>query len=309
MLGTSASSQPLEAHLEWGRLRAQMARTARSSAWIRAGEWALGTLERALGSDWPRRAEQSDGPLPVPLGLAAHHVIAYAEVLELALYLHLLEGCRGYADVVRDLARDPRAGRARHTAIQLETAACALRLGWEVELEPRDASGDTPSDVRFLSDSACIDVEAKALLPADATMRHHRSINEVLDRLLLAASRLGLILSGELHSIPIEEELVEIEEWIAQTAPLLRADGWVPPFQKPAFNLTVVSDHSQARGSLRGPASRDDTPASVCFRCARKGRSGRTIGSELVANGCPSRHVADDGVGPASTPIEAADLC
>jgi hypothetical protein len=70
------------------------------------GVWAVERLAARLGSDWPERTWTKHGELPGGMALAIGHPVAYFELIELALWLELLDGCDGFADVCRPLKQE-----------------------------------------------------------------------------------------------------------------------------------------------------------------------------------------------------------
>jgi hypothetical protein len=107
--------------LSWEILHGMMASAAWSDAWRETGSWAFDVLEKHLGSDWPAAvASKSPTGGAAQLAWAVGHVTAYAQVLELALRLELLQGVDGYAKLRRALRNDPRPSQLVHYEMQLE---------------------------------------------------------------------------------------------------------------------------------------------------------------------------------------------
>jgi hypothetical protein len=139
--------------LSWDLLHEMMGRAdGRSEAWRHAGSWAFDVLQAQLGDDWPATvaSKHPHGGAP-QLAWASGHVVAYAQVLELALRLTLLRTVSGFAKIRRALRLDPRPAQLAHTEMQLEVAGLALRSGLAPELEPASHRG-RPADVALPTD-------------------------------------------------------------------------------------------------------------------------------------------------------------
>jgi hypothetical protein len=87
-------------------------------------------------------------------------VIAYAQVLEWALRLEILEGCDGYAKARKAIANDPRPEQLAHSRLQLEVAALVLKSGAKPALEPPSPHG-RPADIAFDVDNRRLVVETR----------------------------------------------------------------------------------------------------------------------------------------------------
>lgn len=259
-----------------------MERPARSTEWTKAGMWALDQLDELLGQDWPELAWRSFGLLPVPLEYAAGHVVAYAQILELALRLRLLRHVDGWGDVRRDLQRDRRSERALHVSLQLETAACALRLGWPVQLEPREPAEGKPADVRFHGPAGPITAEAKALLPSASAEAHHRGLDAAIGQLTIEAAARGLILGGEIDVVPTDDDVSAVLEWMTDATGFVRAGGAIPAFRKAGLNLCLTRSDDVNPPGLRGPRFNEDLLSRMLDQLQRKARQAAAAGAKWL---------------------------
>lgn len=210
--------------------REMVSRASRSEAHREAASWALNELEATLGDDWLVRAVASADPPPLLQHLAwmSGHVQAFAEVLEWALRLRLLRDVHGAGDVRRELLRDATAGRTLHTALQLNVAACAQRLGWRVALELKPDAATAPADVVVRTQSAELVVEARVLTEALATRELRAEIHAVHERLWLIGARHDVWIGGSPERVLSENELRSVEAWAAARADdPAAADPWV----------------------------------------------------------------------------------
>ena len=259
-----------------------MERPARSPEWTEAGMWALDRLDEFLGRDWPELAWRSFGLLPVPLGYAAGHVVAYAQILELALRLRLLRDVEGWGDVRRDLRQDRRSERALHVSVQLETAASGLRLGWPVRLEPPGSTDGKPADVCFDGPAGLTTAEAKALLPSASADAHHRGVDAAIGRLTIEAAARGLILGGELDVIPTDNDIAAVLAWMTDAAGFVRAGGTLPAFSQAGFNLCLTRSDDPNPPGLRGPRFAEDLLGRLLDQLRHKGRQAAAAGASWL---------------------------
>lgn len=109
--------------------------------------WALEELERRMGPDWLERYWESAGHVPAEVNLGSGHVAAFGNLLDLALRYHVLNAAPGIGRVQREMRKNLRDERRRHSALQLEVAALGVRAGFAAALEARSGRRGGPSDV------------------------------------------------------------------------------------------------------------------------------------------------------------------
>lgn len=126
--------------------------------------WALGELEQRMGPDW---LERYWGHVPEEVNLGGAHEGALGSLLDFALRLQLLDGAPGAGSVQREMKRDLRDDRRRHSALQLEVAALAVRAGFSAALEDRSGGQGAPSDVLLRRGLHAVRVETFAVIPDD----------------------------------------------------------------------------------------------------------------------------------------------
>ncbi len=259
----------------WDSYEIALERSQRSAAYREVAVWALTELRLVLGEDWLRRAAESERPPPLlaHLDLVGWHTLAFADVVEWALRLRLVRDVPGEAKLRRDLTCDATAGRTLHTALQLGVATMALRLGWDVALEPRAADGP-PADVLVAAPAGELLTETRVRSAADITQRAHREVDEVMHRLVLLGAKHGASIEGRLERVPSESELHDIERRVADwTASEPAATRW----SADGIDLRIVA-RDRAQGQLMSPPIRTDTwmrlTDALNEKAARMERSG-----------------------------------
>ena len=224
----------------------------RPSAWVEAGRWAIDRVSQMLGEGWPERVWEEHSDLPSGIAIASWHTVAYAELLELALRLQLLNDCPRFVPLRRALKTDAREEQVQHLRIQLEVAALALRDGYPVEFEPPIPGSEKRADLAVnLNGAEPLIVETRAVLP-DSDMR---TVNEFTDELFPKISWVttphGVQCSGTVSEVLDEHDSAELLDEIKVRARLVAADMVAPPLRIHGAELTV-SRAGEGTG-LRGP--------------------------------------------------------
>lgn len=241
----------------------------RPVAWREAGIWALDRLERHLGSDWPGLALQKGSGRTAELPLAPFHVIAYANVLELAVRLELLEGVDGFAKARRAIQRDPRPDQLAHSRMQLEVAAMVLRAAAPTQLEP-NPGGRRPPDVAIESPAGTLLVETRAVLTSDAWRADDRWTDDLFDRIRAIERSHGVRCEGEIPERLTDEDRDRLLGAICDRARLIAIGASAPALRFPGTALAVVLASDPPGAGLRGPQLRGDSWARVGPRIAQK---------------------------------------
>lgn len=195
------------AYLSWSAFRARMEASDLSDEGRTAALWAIDVLAPILEDAWLRGSDEA-GSIPSEILYAESHTSALCELIELALFLHLLEGRPGMAAIRRDLKRDLRADRRVHTRSLLELACLAAGKGWLVAVE----GGDPPSDVAVsIGPEERLVVEIFVSL-ADELMRTGMDrAQEIQGRIRAVTWPRGVEISGHFDGGTADEE----EEWFA----------------------------------------------------------------------------------------------
>jgi hypothetical protein len=126
--------------------------------------WALGQLERRMGSNWLERYWESAGHVPEEVNLGSGHVAAFGNLLDLALRYQVLDGAPGIGQVQREMRNDLRDERRWHSALQLEVAALGVRAGFTAALEAQSVGRGSPSDVIMRRDGRLLQAETFVVL-------------------------------------------------------------------------------------------------------------------------------------------------
>ena len=256
--------------LSWEVLHSMMANATWSEAWRETGSWAFGVLEKHLGSDWPAAvaAKSPTGGAP-QLVWAVGHVAAYAQVLELALRLELLQGVEGYAKVRRTLRNDPRPPQLVHSEIQLEAAGLALKSGITPQLEPTSRHG-RPADVAITTGGQRLVIETRAILTSDDWRNESDWTDQLFERIHDIEAQHGVRCEGEI-STPLDERDTEALLAAIQTcARLVGANLEPPPMRTPGATINIVPESHTPASGLRGPQMRGDSWARIAPRIREK---------------------------------------
>ena len=243
-------------YLSWTSLSVRMADSGRSDEGRRAGVWAIGELAEQLGEGWMLQVARSEGAAPMELLLSPFHAVAFGELLDLALRLHLLHDLEGMATVRRDLKRDLRKQRRLHTRVVLSVAALAMQSGYQVALEKRLAADLAPTDVVItLPSGQALVAEAFAVM-TDQVMRQGM---DYTDGLMQQIGRIcwgnGVELDGHLEALLTDEATTEWLAEVAEAATLVGNDGAARVIAHPAGRVTVRSsaDAAASGASFTGP--------------------------------------------------------
>ena len=210
------ASQPALPAPTWTLWRQLMAESTRSRAGKQAGLWAFGVLERTLGHDWPERAWRKDGEVPGLIRLSAIHAVAFCELLELALRLHLLHDVPGAGKLRKELRTDPRAERLVHTRLQLEVGALGAHLGWTVAFE---GSGGGPfSDVTITGTPVVLAVETFAVFTDKTTREGQRFWDDLSGKMMRIRFAHNVAFDGRLLRRLTPQETSDLVDQLETTA-------------------------------------------------------------------------------------------
>jgi len=268
--------------LSWEILREMMVRgTGRAESWVRAGLWALDVLRTRLGDDWPAEVARKNPSGGAPqLAWASGHVVAYAEVLELALRLELLGDVAGIAKVRRVLRTDPRPAQLLHSEMQLEVAGLALSSGMTPELEP--ASSQRPADVAFAIDDQRLVVETRAMLTSDDWRGENDWNDGVFERIRQIEMAHGIRCEGEI-SVFLDEHQIERLLREIETRARLVAMGMDPPeLREPGVGIEIVPQAQAPAAGLRGPELHGDSWARIAPRIWEKAQAAVDSGANWL---------------------------
>lgn len=267
----------------WDFFRAsfEAAPSGRSEAWRQVGVWAVERLQVRLGSDWPERTWKRHGGLPGGMAYAISHTAAYFELIELALWLELLGGCDGFADVCRPLKQDPRADVVPHTRLQLEVGALAAMAGHRVQFERPIPHSSKTSDVTIgLHDGERLIVEARVILQDERTATANAFTDRAFRAIQNIGSRYQVECIGELTEVLDEAALGALLDTVEMHARLVHAGGVAPPLLLHGAALQVTRRGEAHEKALRGPALTGDLWPRIADRLAQKAH--QTLGGERV---------------------------
>jgi hypothetical protein len=201
--------------------------------------------------------------------MAAGHVTAYANVLELALRVELLKEVSGSGKARRVMVTDPRPSQLAHSRIQLEVASLALKGGSPPELEP-NPMGRRPADVAFGSARHRVVVETRAVLTSDVWRDNGQWTDELFERIRAVERTHGVRCEGEIREQLSSADSEELMRAIKARARLIAIGASAPPLRMAGAALNVVAASESAGGRLRGPRTGGDSWARVGPRIAEK---------------------------------------
>jgi len=269
--------------LSWEILRTMMAGpNGRSDAWREVGRWALTVLEKRLGADWRgevRRKSWTGGATELALGEG--HVVAYAQVLEWALRLELLDGCDGYAKARKAMANDPRPEQLAHSRVQLEVAALALKSGAKPALEPPSAHG-RPADVAFDVGGRRLVVETRVILTSDDWRARELETDQIFEAIHRIEARHGVRCEGQLTEFPDGDQVDELLSALETSARLIAAGLEPPPLMQRGASITVVPRTRPDPQALSGPKIRTNSWARIAPRIVEKAEAAVASGASWL---------------------------
>jgi hypothetical protein len=191
--------------------------------------WSLDVLEGVLGERWPEetcelRQRLGDAPLlPAEIAAAFGYPMHFAELLELALRLRILEKAEGMDQVRTDLRAHKEHHRWMHSRLQLELGGLLLAAGITPRFEqplPGGQPGQGAADVLFSAGDREVVISAYTLYPTDV----FREAMKQSDRLFAAFTSLHI----EHHHVGIHAEIApeldatEEEQLIEQVRSAMR---------------------------------------------------------------------------------------
>jgi hypothetical protein len=183
-------------------------RSRKAPAWDQAGLWSLDVLEGVLGERWPEetyelRKSLGDSPLlPAEIAAAFGYPMHFAELLELALRLRLLENAEGMDQLRTDLRAHKEHHRWMHSRLQLELGGLLLAAGIAPRFEqalPGGQPGQGAADLLFSAGGREVVISAYTLYPTDV----FRAAMTQSDRLFAAFTSLHI----EHHRVGIRAEI------------------------------------------------------------------------------------------------------
>lgn len=264
----------------WIDVAALLKRADRHDAYTNAGFWALEMLHRRLGEDWlPRAVSRSGDAFPLALDRLGSHTLALAEALEWAIRLELSADWDGYADVLRDLRRDPRTARLLHTRAQLTVATVASRLGWAVKLEP-SREKRRPADLEFSTPAGAVSVEIRALTQSASGRERFAAVESESDWLTMLGLNQGIWVVGKLERHLTQGERDVVEEFVRSNAARV-VEGERPSLALDGVSLTLASRATDA-GALHSPTVKEDLFWRMVGTIAEKALKMRESGAQWL---------------------------
>lgn len=223
------------------------------------GEWAMHQLRAALGEDWPRRWVEVQRSLPAFLERPGQHAFAYSQLMEAGLRLNLLQGVPRLKRLIRDWSNDLQTIRQVHVRLQLEVAALASDVGFEIEFEapfklPRTSR---PADVLVADGTRRMIVECFAVYNDQKTATAMQYDHMLGTRLQLMALGADVVVSGRWETRLSDNETREL---LAQTQAVITqvtSDGVARSVTAPGLELSIApGPHPDERTVLlEGPVT------------------------------------------------------
>lgn len=215
--------------------------------------WALGELERRMGSDWLERYWESAGHVPAEVNLGSGHVGAFGNLLDLALRYDVLDGVPGIGRVQREMRKDLRDERRRHSALQLEVAALGTRAGFAAALEVRSAGRGGPSDVIMRQNGQLLQVETFAIMRDKRSQEAARYWDWLMAQIRAIGWTSGAGISGDLGERLGQAASAELLRLIEAAAQAAVASGVEQPVEFRGARLRALPPGStdyQLRGGV-----------------------------------------------------------
>jgi hypothetical protein len=250
-----------------------------SQGWYRVGAWAVETLERELGQDWPQRAaaaRRHEGRLE-PLNLVAAHRDAYSWLVELAIHFEELQGVDGLAKLRRALTRDPRPQQLAHASILLEVASLAISQELAVGLEVQ-RDGRPPVDVAVEGAAGELLVEARAILTSDKWRDQSASTDRLFEEIHNLEFRYDVNCEGSILEQIDEADIADLLA-SAEIGARVAAVGLVSPVVRSSgARLRFLPAGKQGVG-LTGPQMVEDPWRHVMSRIRQKAEQAAASGA------------------------------
>ncbi len=254
----ATSGPPID---DWAALHEAMRRSSWSPEARDADAWALDTLQRRIGANWPQRWRRA-GERPPEVLHASTHLIALAATLDLALALEVMHDSPGAAQVRRQIPGAPGPVALAHSRLLLRLGGLARRAGLDVAFEPR-TDGGPPADIRLTGEDASVTVEARVLLRDDVTLAAQRWLDDTSLATLALASRHDVDLDGTLEA-PLDDTdtrrlLEELDRAAASVAAGVRATVTV---RVATVAVNVGAARPDGRPSAAASRGRPSSPPS-----------------------------------------------
>jgi hypothetical protein len=215
----------------------------------------------------------------VALAYAFAHTIAYAEVLELALRVELLQDAHGYADSRQPIATDPRPDQLAHARTQLEVAALARRARYEVELEPQPPGARRPADVALVIEGQRLVVETRVILTSQQWRSEHRRSDAMFERIHTLERTHHVRCEGRIPRLLTQSEENELVRVIEVHARFVAIGGTAPPLRVARATLQVVRADEEPASGLSGPEIAANAWERIEQRIAEKADAARETGA------------------------------
>lgn len=267
---------------DWSMWRHLMRRSNRSPAGIETGLWAMDVLEKTLGSDWPGRVRRREGAVPPEVAWSSAHAAAFAELVELALRLKLLENVPGIARVRQDLRRNLEGHRRLHAGVQLEVAGLAKMAGHKVTLETPAADRKTPVDVVFRAGPIVLAVEAKVIMLDDLSRAGMAFADEVTTHLTRIQMAYDIAFDGELNRKLSPVELAEWAAILTVAAAQVAAEDEERTVIHPSGTIRLIPGRKADGAIFRGPAQSSSGWPRIATVLHAKARQGVRAGASWL---------------------------
>ncbi len=167
--------------------------------------------------------------------------------------LQLLDGAPGAASVQREMKRDLRDDRRRHSALQLEVAASAVRAGFSAALEDRSGGQGAPSDVLLRRGPHAVRVETFVVIPDERFRAERAYWDRVMARIRSIDWQYDVSVAGDLGDHLGDIEAAELLQRIAAAAQAVADTGQERPVAFGGAQLRVLPPGT-AGYELRGGA-------------------------------------------------------
>jgi hypothetical protein len=207
------------------------------------------------------------------MALAIGHPVAYFELIELALWLEVLSGCEGFADLLRSLKRDARDDVVPHLRLELEVGALAAAAGYGVRFERPIPDSSKNSDVTIdLDNGQSLLVETRVVLQDDRAVAINHFTDLAFRSIQDICQEYEVECSGHITEVLDDPRLAELLDTVESHARLVKVGFVTPRVSLHGANLRVGQPGTSADRRLHGPALTSDLWPRIADRLEKKAR-------------------------------------
>jgi hypothetical protein len=245
-------AQPPDGAVDWQFLRERLWQTSWSYEAREAGDWALSMVEEIFGPRWPP-AWKGSGSAPPEFISCWWSLAGLIGTVRMALAFTRLRDCEGVATLAKRMKRGTEVSRHVSPRLQLNQAALARAVGYEIRLEPLLAGAETAADLEIRSKGSALGVEAFALLRDDRSLQASAWVDEVREELRLLGEQLTVDIHGVIEEVPVAVERTRLLTELRRHVELSARGLVLPPFRSGGVAVAVNPGEGRGATSFRMP--------------------------------------------------------